>query len=143
MNSRFRDRLTSVWQGCALLSRFRSVSQWLLIGIFTVMALLATPSLSYGQSAQAIARQKSQRMAQVGFPRLAKRTPSPYSIAPYGMRHVQPLRQPRGSRGEGVGYSPYSPSQALRNACFYGQRPIIAQAVVRGRDGYYATVYYR
>jgi hypothetical protein len=123
--------------------RFHALSLILLKPILSVILALATPSFSYGQSALAIAQQKSQRMAQVGFPRLAKRTPSPHSIAPYGMRHVQPLRQPRASRGEGVGFSPHSPGQALRNACFYGQRPIMAQAVVRGRDGYYATVYYR
>jgi hypothetical protein len=108
----------------------------------SVFSLFLT-SHSQAQSPQRMAQIKSQRMAQVGFPSLALSRPSPYSSAPLGMRHVYPLRRPAAVGREGVGYSPHSAAQAIRNACFYGQRPMIAQAVVRGRDGYYATVYYR
>ena len=57
------------------------------------------------------------------------------------MRHVG------GSMGsgryEGVGFSSSSAAQALRNCCYYGQRPIVEQSVVRGRNGWYACVRYR
>ncbi len=96
---------------------------------------------AYGQVDYRIAQLKSQRMAQLGFQRLA-RAKSPYSIAPIGMRHVLPFRRPAGVRFEGVGYSAFSPAEAIRNACHFGTRPIRASAVVRGRDGYYATVFY-
>jgi hypothetical protein len=46
-------------------------------------------------------------------------------------------------RYEGVGFSSSSAGQALRNCCYYGQRPIVEQSVVRGRNGWYACVRYR
>lgn len=114
-----------------------------IVSAFVVVVTSASFSESAnGQSAYRIAQMKSQRMANVGISRLAQ-AKSPYSTAPVGMRHIQPLRRPLGARYEGVGYSASSPAQAIRNACFYGHRPIKTYAVARGRDGYYATVYYR
>ena len=43
---------------------------------------------------------------------------------------------------EGVGMAS-SPQAAIRNCCYYGQRPIVEQSVVRGRNGWYACVRYR
>jgi len=104
--------------------------------------LICECQAQYGRSYR-LAQMKSQRMASMGFRRLGRARPSPYSIAPMGMRHVMPFRRPLGVRREGVGFSAYSPGQAIRNACHYGRRPMVAHAVVRGRDGYYATVFYR
>lgn len=109
------------------------------------VGLLGSVNQASGQSAYSLAMLKSQRMAQLGIQRLVG-PKSPSSIAPYGMRHVYPFRRPAGSRlfrSEGVGYSAFSASDAIRNACYYGRRPIRTSAVVRGRDGYYATVFYR
>jgi hypothetical protein len=41
-----------------------------------------------------------------------------------------------GARFEGVGWGT-SPQIALRKCCYSGRRPIVAQAVHKGRDGYY------
>ena len=41
-----------------------------------------------------------------------------------------------GARFEGVGWGT-SPQLALRSCCYSGRRPIVAQAVFKGRDGYY------
>ena len=41
-----------------------------------------------------------------------------------------------GARFEGVGWGT-SPQLALRSCCYSGRRPIVAQAVYKGRDGYY------
>lgn len=113
------------------------------LAIGVAIALHVNVCPAQAQSAQQWAQIKSQRMASLGIRRLIA-PPSENSIAPYGMRHVYPLRRPWGTaRREGVGYSPFSASEAIRNACFYGRRPIVASAVVRGRDGYYATVYYK
>jgi hypothetical protein len=109
------------------------------------IGVLGSANQTSGQSAYSLAMMKSQRMAQLGIQRLVA-PKSGSSIAPYGMRHVYPFRRPAGSRlfrSEGVGYSPFSASDAIRNACHYGRRPIRTSAVVRGRDGYYATVFYR
>lgn len=113
---------------------------------FSILFLMVIggPIDSQQASAQAdyrMAQLKSQRMAQLGFQRLA-RAKSPFSVAPIGMRHVFPFRRPAGVRFEGVGYSAFSPADAIRNACHFGRRPIRSLAVVRGRDGYYATVFY-
>jgi hypothetical protein len=113
-----------------------------LIAIVVSAAVANIGEDGFAQSPQQWAQIKSQRMASLGIGRLLA-PPSGNSIAPYGMRHVYPLRRPSGARREGVGYSPFSASEAMRNACFYGRRPIVASSVARGRDGYYATVYYR
>lgn len=60
------------------------------------------------------------------------------------MRHVgQWLGFTAGATREGIGYSPHSAQHALQSACFYGTRPIVDQAVVQGRDGFYAVIHYR
>lgn len=41
-----------------------------------------------------------------------------------------------GARFEGVGWGT-SPQMALRSCCYSGRRPVVAQAVYKGRDGYY------
>jgi hypothetical protein len=41
-----------------------------------------------------------------------------------------------GARFEGVGWGS-SPQIALRKCCYSGRRPVMAQAVCKGRDGYY------
>jgi hypothetical protein len=46
-------------------------------------------------------------------------------------------------RYEGVGYSSRSASEAVRSACYWGQRPAVGIGVARGRNGWYATVLYR
>ena len=112
------------------------------ISLLLILGILSTENQAFGQSYYSLAQSKSQRMAQLGIQRLAT-FKSPYSIAPIGMRHVYPFRRPAGVRLEGVGYSAFSADQAIRNACHYGRRPIRTSAVVRGRDGYYATVFYR
>jgi opacity protein-like surface antigen len=40
------------------------------------------------------------------------------------------------ARFEGVGWGT-SPQLALRQCCYSGRRPVVAQAVYKGRDGYY------
>ena len=71
----------------------------------------------------AIAKQKSDLQASTGR-----------------MRHVG------GSMGsakyEGVGFSTVSPERAQQIACYYGQRPLVASAVSRGANGWYATNLY-
>ena len=48
-----------------------------------------------------------------------------------------------GARFEGVGWGT-TPQIALRKCCYAGKRPVLAQAVYRGRDGmYYACRLYR
>ena len=49
----------------------------------------------------------------------------------------------RGASKEGVGFSSASAQAALSNCCFSGRRPIVDQAVVRGRDGWYAVKHFR
>lgn len=94
-------------------------------------------------SVNEMAARKSRQMASIGINRLRKPYKSPYSNAPYGMRHVGSGALPAGAKYEGVGYSSYSASQAIRNASFYGRRPMVGARVARGRDGYFAAVYYR
>jgi hypothetical protein len=48
-----------------------------------------------------------------------------------------------GARYEGVGWSTRSPQAALENCCYYGEKPIVAQSVARGSNGWYATARYR
>jgi hypothetical protein len=119
--------------------------RWNALILFAFFALATQWSLpsAHAQSPRQLAIAKSQAMASVGFNQLRTPHRSPYSTAAIGMRHIAPQIQPRGTRAEGVGFSSSSPAQAIRNACHYGQRPIVAYAAVRGRDGYYATVYYR
>ncbi|WP_149752636.1 hypothetical protein [Rubripirellula obstinata] len=94
-------------------------------------------------SVKEMAAQKSRKMAAIGINRLRKPYKSRYSNARYGMRHVGSGALPVGARYEGVGYSSYSARQAIRNASFYGRRPMVGARVARGRDGYFAAVYYR
>ncbi len=48
-----------------------------------------------------------------------------------------------GARFEGVGWGT-SPKIALQKCCYAGKRPVMAQAVYKGRDGfYYACRLYR
>lgn len=44
-----------------------------------------------------------------------------------------------GIRFEGVGFSTRSAQSALENCCYYGQKPLVEQSVVRGQNGWYAT----
>ena len=44
---------------------------------------------------------------------------------------------------EGVGFSSVSADAALRNCCYWGQRPVVESAVVRGNRGWFACVRYR
>jgi hypothetical protein len=71
-----------------------------------------------------IAQQKSQQQARTGR-----------------MRHVG------GSMGtaryEGVGFSSVSAEDAIRRSCYWGQRTPTGIGVVRGANGWYATVLYR
>jgi hypothetical protein len=116
-----------------------------LLKVLLILLSLGIPSTTnqaQGESPYQLAQRKSQRMARIGIQWLAG-PKSRYSSAPVGMRHVFPFRRPAGVRYEGVGYSAFSPQDAIRNACHYGRRPILTSAVVRGRDGYYATVFYR
>ncbi len=57
------------------------------------------------------------------------------------MRHVG------GSLGsgryEGVGFSSRSADDAIRNACYWGQKSPVGIGVARGANGWYATVLYR
>lgn len=47
-----------------------------------------------------------------------------------------------GGSFEGNGFGA-TPDQAVRNACYWGQRTPIEIGVARGANGYYATVFYR
>ena len=47
-----------------------------------------------------------------------------------------------GGSFEGNGFGP-TPDQAIRNACYWGQRTPIEIGVARGSNGYYATIFYR
>jgi hypothetical protein len=123
--------------------RITKLTDFIFSAMFFALAAIAFTPSANAQAAYRMAQMKSQRMANIGFQRLRLARKSPYSIARNGMRHVMPFRRPLSARREGVGFSLYSPSQALRNACHYGSRPIIASSVARGRDGYYATVFYR
>ena len=95
------------------------------------------------RSASSVANYKSRQMAAIGIHRLRKPYKSRYSRARYGMRHVRSSAVPSGARYEGVGYSSISANRAIRNSSFYGRRPIVAASVSRGRDGYFAAVYYK
>lgn len=83
----------------------------------------AVPSPTPSDSNYAIAKQKSDLQASTGR-----------------MRHVG------GSMGsaryEGVGFSTVSPERAQQIACYYGERPLVASAVSRGANGWYATNLY-
>ena len=46
-------------------------------------------------------------------------------------------------RYEGVGFSTRSADDAIRNACYWGQKSPLGIGVVRGANGWYATVLYR
>lgn len=46
-------------------------------------------------------------------------------------------------RYEGVGFSSASADAALRNCCYWGTRPVVESAVVRGSRGWFACVRYR
>lgn len=56
------------------------------------------------------------------------------------------MRHPGGSMGtaryEGVGFSTVSAEDAKQRACYYGQRQLVATAVSRGANGWYATNLY-
>ncbi len=47
-----------------------------------------------------------------------------------------------GGSFEGNGFGA-TPDQAIRNACFWGQKTPIQIGVARGANGYYATIFYR
>lgn len=69
---------------------------------------------------------------------------SPYSTAPNRMVHVgKNLGFSPGAHFEGVGYSSRSPDEALRKCCYWGTKPVVDKAVVRGPDGFYACVHYK
>lgn len=97
--------------------------------MFACCLLLLTISLSILQGeSQAndsyLAQQKSTQQASQGR-----------------MRHVG------GSFGsgryEGVGFSSRSADEAIRSACYWGQRSPVGIGVSRGSNGWYATVLYR
>lgn len=46
-------------------------------------------------------------------------------------------------RYEGVGFSTSSAQDAIRNCCYYGQRPAVEIGVSRGRRGWYACIRYQ
>jgi len=46
-------------------------------------------------------------------------------------------------RYEGVGFSSRSADEAIRNACYWGQKSPVGIGVARGANGWYATVLYR
>jgi len=46
-------------------------------------------------------------------------------------------------RYEGVGFSTSSADEAVRRCCYWGQRTPVGIGVVRGNNGWYATVLYR
>jgi hypothetical protein len=103
----------------------------------------ASAQRSSKRSVNRMATIKSRKMAAIGIDRLRKPYKSPYSNARYGMRHVGGGALPAGAKYEGVGFSSYSANQAIRNASFYGRRPLIVAKVARGPDGYFAVAYYR
>lgn len=82
------------------------------------------PSTDASACDHCVAKQKAQQQASEGR-----------------MRHVG------GSMGsgryEGVGFSTTSADAAIRNCCYWGQRPTTGIGVVRGNNGWYATVLYR
>lgn len=43
---------------------------------------------------------------------------------------------------EGIGFSRTSPDEAIRRSCFWGQRKVREIGVARGRNGWYAVVWY-
>lgn len=85
--------------------------------------VVSAPVAQLVSSDYAIAKQKSDLQAFSG-----------------SMRHVG------GSFGtgqyEGVGFSTVSAKDATERACYYGQRPLVASAVSRGANGWYATNLY-
>ena len=85
--------------------------------------IVGSAPVAPSDSNYAIAKQKSDQQAASGR-----------------MRHVG------GSMGsakyEGVGFSTVSPERAQHIACYYGQRPLVASAVSRGANGWYATNLY-
>ncbi len=46
-------------------------------------------------------------------------------------------------RYEGVGFSTRSADDAIRNACYWGQKTPVGIGVAKGANGYYATVLYK
>ena len=48
-----------------------------------------------------------------------------------------------GGRYEGVGFSTRSADDAIRNCCYWGRKTPVDIGVVRGANGWYATVLYR
>lgn len=137
------DAATAVRPRASKRASQTSVISALIVAVAFLLSLSLESRDCHAQSANQMAYRKSLRMASLGIGQVILPWKSPHSTAPYAMRHVLPFQRPIGVRAEGVGYSPYSASQALRNSCFFGQRRIAASSVVRGRDGYYATVYYR
>lgn len=98
----------------------RFVMQW------TASALLSVGFLASSVQAcdHCVAKQKAAQQASEGR-----------------MRHVG------GSMGtahyEGVGFSTVSADDAVRKCCYWGQRTPSGIGVVRGANGWYATVLYR
>ena len=46
-------------------------------------------------------------------------------------------------RYEGVGFSTRSADEAIRSACYWGQKTPVGIGVAKGAKGYYATVLYK
>lgn len=46
-------------------------------------------------------------------------------------------------RYEGVGFSTRSADEAIRSACYWGQKTPVGIGVAKGANGYYATVLYK
>ncbi len=92
--------------------------------IFALLLLVSVPQIVQAESVQAVANRK----AQIAANRLIR-------------GHVGGSLG--GARYEGVGWGT-SPQIALRKCCYSGKRPVMAQAVYKGRDGlYYACRLYR
>lgn len=99
------------------------VSRVNLLRVLALIAITCFASHSYACD-NCIATAKSEQQAREGR-----------------MRHVG------GSMGsgryEGVGFSTVSPEHAKRMCCYWGQRTPVGIGVVRGSNGWYATVLYR
>lgn len=89
-----------------------------------VVATMAFSASSLKACDHCIAKQKASQQASEGR-----------------MRHVG------GSMGsgryEGVGFSTVSADAAIRKCCYWGQRSPLGIGVVRGNNGWYATVIYQ
>lgn len=96
-------------------------TRWLVPALLLIAACLQS---SASACDTCIAQQKAQQQASEGR-----------------LRHVG------GSFGsgryEGVGFSTRSADEAIRSACYWGQRTPVGIGVARGNNGWYATVLYR